>query len=108
MKTIKCLMLTTVSGLVLLGMGSSYASKYEHTDYAITAGQAVDIALAAVPGRIHELELEREDDIMAWEVELVSSKDGKEYEILINASSGKVIEIEMEDDDDWFFSDDKD
>jgi uncharacterized membrane protein YkoI len=61
-----------------------------------------------MPGQIHELELEREDDIMAWEVELVSSEDGKEYEILINASSGEVIEIEMEDDDDWGFSSDKD
>ena len=58
--------------------------------------------LASVPGQIHELELERENDIVAWEVELVSSEDGKEYEILINATSGEVIEIEIEDDD-WSF-----
>ena len=105
MNTIKELMLACVAGLVLMGAGASYAGKRENIDHAIPAREAVDIALASVPGQIHELELEREDDIMVWEVELISSKDGKEYEILINAISGEVIEMEMEDDDDWVFSD---
>ena len=99
MNMIKKSMLTTVAGLVLVSAGASYAGKNEDIEQAVSARQAIDIALSSVPGQIHELELEREDDIVAWEVELVSSKDGKEYEILIDASSGEVIKVEMEDDD---------
>ena len=101
MNTIKELMLATVFGSVLVGAGAAYAGKNEDMATAVTARQAMDIAQAAVPGQIYELELEREQGVMAWEVELVSNSDGKEYEILIDANSGEVIETEMEDDDDW-------
>ena len=101
MHTLKEIMMVTVTGLVLVGAGVAHSAKTDDGDQVITASQALDIALAAVPGQIRELELEEEDDILTWEVELVSSQDDKEYEILINASSGEVIEVEMEDDDDW-------
>ena len=101
MHTLKEIMLVTTAGLVLVGAGVAHSAKPGDNEQTIRASQAIEIALAAVPGHIHELELEQEDDILAWEVELVSSQDDKEYEILINASSGEVIEVEMEDDDDW-------
>ena len=105
MNTIKETMIITATGLALAGAGVAQAAKNENFDQAIDARQAIDIALASVPGHIRELELEREDGTMVWEVELVSSKDGMEYEIVINATTSEVIEIEMEDDDDWnFFS----
>ena len=105
MNTIKETMIITATGLALAGAGVAQAAKNENFDQAIDARQAIDIALASVPGHIRELELEREDGTMVWEVELVSSKDGMEYEIVINATTSEVIEIEMEDADDWnFFS----
>ena len=79
MNTIKDLMLATVAGLVLTGAGAAYAGKNDNITPAISAVKAIDIAQSSVPGQIRELELEREDDRLAWEVELVSSQDGKEY-----------------------------
>ena len=107
MNTIKDYMLATVTGLVLLGAGAAYAGKNKVFDPAVSAQQAIEIASSNVPGQVHELELEREDDVMAWEVELVSSHDGKGYEILIDATSGEVLEVEIEDAD-WTFLGTKD
>ena len=104
MNTIKNLMLATITGAILLGAGVSYSANRAATGAAISAKQAVDIALAAVPGRVYELELEKEDGIMVWEVELLSAKDNKEYEVLIDATSGEVINMELEDDDWAFFN----
>ena len=99
MNAVKEIMLVAVAGMVFVGV--AHSAKDDDLSQAITAKQAIDIAQAAKPGRIYELELEDDDDILAWEVELVSSEDSSEYEILINATSGEVIEIENEDDDDW-------
>ena len=96
LNTIKEVMLATVAGLVILGAGAAYAGKNENIDTAINARQAIDIALSSVPGQVYELELEHEDGLTAWEVELVSSEDGKEYELLIDASSGEVIRKEQD------------
>ena len=72
----------------------------------VTAKQAIEVALNTVPGVIHEVELEKEDDTLAWEVELISVQDQNEYEILIDAYTGKVISKEIDDDNGkWkFFS----
>ena len=104
MNTIKEIMLGTVTGLVLLGAGAAYAGKNEAIVPAITAQQAMEIAQSSEPGHVHELELEREDRVLAWEVELVSSNDGMGYEFLIDATTGEVIEMETEADGDWIFS----
>lgn len=59
----------------------------------ITAGQAVDIALEAVPGgTVLEVDLELEDGRLAWEA-LVRTEGGRS-EVLIDATSGTVLEIE--------------
>ena len=102
MNTIKDLMLATIAGLVLVGATAAHSARDDASGVSITANQAMDIALSKVPGTIHEVEFEHEDEIKAWEVELVSAKDGKEYEILIDATSGEVIEMELEDDE-WDF-----
>lgn len=55
--------------------------------------EARSIALSRVNGRI--IEEERDDDSYDFEIRL----DGKEYEIEINAFTGKIEEFEVEDDD---------
>ena len=102
MNTVKELMLASVTGLIIVSAGVAHGAKDDMGDPAISARQAIDIALANTPGQIHELELEHEDDVIAWEVELVSSEDNQEYEILIHATSGEVLEKEAEEDD-WSF-----
>ena len=86
MKVVKELMLVTVAGMVFVGV--AHSAKIDESELAVSAKQAIDIAQAAVPGQIYAMELEKEDGTLAWEVELVSSKDNVEYEIL---QDGKTL-----------------
>ena len=58
--------------------------------------QAIQIALLEVPGEVQEVELEREDGMQVYEIEIVSV-DGIEFEVEIAADSGDVLEIEEEE-----------
>lgn len=57
------------------------------------------VAEAARPGRVIELDLERDDGRWLYELELVSP-EGRLYELEIDAATGTVLEIEREEDDD--------
>jgi len=48
------------------------------------------------PGRILDVELEREDDQVAYEVEILG-EDGVVTEIYINAKTGKVLSVKEDD-----------
>lgn len=64
---------------------------------ALTEAQAVEIALAEVQGEVQEAELDREDGVQVYEIEILTA-DGMEMEIEINANTGEVLEVEAEDD----------
>ncbi len=64
----------------------------------LTAVQAIEIALAEVPGEVEEVELERENGARVYEIEIVTAENA-EFEIEIDAVTGEIIEIEAEDDD---------
>jgi len=70
--------------------------------------RAKSIALGLVRGEIKSIELDDDDDDMEYKIEIVS--EGREYEIEIDAYTGKVLEFEIDDlDDDWVdFNDDND
>jgi len=64
---------------------------------ALDIRQAMDIALEDTPGKVIEVELEREDGQAVWEVELVNA-DNEFYEFEIDANSGEILEKEMDND----------
>jgi uncharacterized membrane protein YkoI len=72
---------------------------------ALEAGEIlplVDIlaaAEAARPGRVIEIELDRDDGRWVYELELLSP-EGILYEMEIDAASGTILEVEREEDDD--------
>ena len=69
--------------------------------------RAKSIALGLVRGEIKSIELDDDDDDMEYKIEIVS--EGREYEIEIDAYTGKVLEFETDDlDDDWVDFDDDD
>jgi uncharacterized membrane protein YkoI len=76
---------------------------HERARRALQAGEILPlteilaVAEAARPGRVIELELEREDGRWIYELELVTP-EGRLYELEIDAASGAVLEIEHEDD----------
>ncbi|SIO47704.1 Peptidase propeptide and YPEB domain-containing protein [Rhodovulum sp. ES.010] len=48
--------------------------------------------------RLLEVELEREEGRLVYEMELIT-RDGRLLEVLVDAASGQVLEHEIEDDD---------
>jgi uncharacterized membrane protein YkoI len=68
---------------------------------------AKNIALSMVKGEIKSIELEDDDDDLEYKIEIVS--EGREYEIELDAYTGKVLEFESDDlYDDWDDYDDDD
>lgn len=65
----------------------------------ITAEQAAQIAVDRVGGRVVDVELDRDDGILRYEVELKLS-GGREAEVDVDAATGNVLEIDIDDDDD--------
>jgi len=69
---------------------------------ALEAGEIMPLAQilaaaeAARPGRVIELELERDDGRWVYELELVSP-EGFIYEVEIDAASGTVLDVEREE-----------
>ncbi|MBV1759205.1 MAG: PepSY domain-containing protein [Dethiosulfatibacter sp.] len=58
--------------------------------------KAIEIALGLTGGGVVEdIELNEDDTYYTYEIEIV--KDGMEYDVKIDASSGKILEFEIED-----------
>jgi uncharacterized membrane protein YkoI len=70
------------------------AISVEALNGAISPEEAVNIALTAATGDVDAIELESEAGRLIYEVELTSA------EVMIDAQTGEVLEVEAEDDDD--------
>ncbi len=71
-------------------------SSEQRTPPAVTAREAIDVALGAVPGSIVELDLGTERGAVVWEA-LVSADAGGRFEVYIDAASGAIVKQERDD-----------
>ncbi|MBV1759204.1 MAG: PepSY domain-containing protein, partial [Dethiosulfatibacter sp.] len=70
------------------------------TDELIGMDEAIRIALAkSVGGTVVKFELDLDDSRYEYKIEII--KNGMEYEVEIDAMSGKVLKFEADDDDDY-------
>ena len=60
--------------------------------------EAKEIALTEFQGKVTEIELDKDDGRLMYEVEL--KNETHEAEIEIDAKTGEIIEVEVEEDDD--------
>ncbi len=66
----------------------------------IPGDRALAIAAAEFPGgTVVEAEIEEEDGRLVYDIHVKVDGDG-EYEVLIDAMTGAVVDVELEDDDD--------
>lgn len=78
---------------------------HDRARLALEAGEILPLsdilasAAAVRPGRVIEIELERDDGRWVYELELVSP-EGRLYEMEVDASSGIVLEVELDRDED--------
>ena len=63
---------------------------------SVSLEQASSIALSDVSGKVIEAEIEYEDDVLVWEVEVLTDA-GEVFEFEIDANSGSILEKEQED-----------
>lgn len=90
--------------------GTVNADDQDRALQAVELGEILPLAkiLAIVDerfgGRVIEIELDRDDGVYVYEIELVSAQ-GRLYEVYVNAANGRIIELEAEDE---FYDDDYD
>ena len=89
-----CFYLTLLAMALNVGLGMSANQSGETpgkgTVPKITMLEALKTATDLVPGRVVEAELEAEDDIIFYEIEIISS-DGVVVEVQVDANSGKIL-----------------
>ncbi|MGJ3264183.1 MAG: PepSY domain-containing protein [Salinarimonas sp.] len=99
--------------VLLLAPALALASNHRYSDdddhvrarEAVRSGAALpfaDILATLSPtfgGRVIEVELEREDGRLVYEITLVAP-DGRVRELVVDAASGRVLEVEIDDDRD--------
>ncbi len=89
-----------LAGLALTGaLMGSVSAQTAASATGLSEEQAVEIALLEVAGEVQEIELETEDGMTIYEIEILSA-DGQEFEVEIAADTGAVVEVEVEDADD--------
>lgn len=88
------------AGLIaVVGIVGTASAEQGTPNPLLSEAQAIEIALNAAPGEVQKSELEREDGVMVYEIEILTA-EGFEMEVEIDAGTGDVLEVEVEDDDD--------
>ena len=82
-----CLALSTVFLSFCIGVGAAQA---DGAATRISMLEALKIANEVVPGRVVEAELEEEEEVLLYEIEIISN-DGMIVEVQVDANSGHII-----------------
>lgn len=73
-----------------------WLNHWQHPQYRrISMEQANEIALQRVPGQVVKSELEFEDGILIYEVD-IRTADGLKYEVEIDAVTGEVVKVKLD------------
>ena len=101
-----------ITALTILGTSAAVLANKDHgkrdgdcdsdsaklvQDAAIKIDQAMKIALADMPGKIIEAEIEKDDGVVVWEIEIVNNQN-QIYEYEIDANNGAILENKRDDD----------
>ncbi|WP_162595858.1 PepSY domain-containing protein [Bacillus sp. CGMCC 1.16541] len=89
-----CVVATTLT-FSAFSVASASTSNVEVTQRQITEAQAKEIALKQVPGTVVKVELDTENGVQVYEVDVKSQN--QVFEVTIDASTGKVLKVEKED-----------
>lgn len=93
---------TLLTGVILTGLATStlladpsQAELMKRT--TITKSQAEKIAMAKVPNaKIQSAEIENEHDALVWSFDMVKPGTHEITEVLVNAKTGKIVDVSIE------------
>ena len=86
---------------LVMGYSNSFAEDHDEAYELLRSGEILplekilEISRKQVQGRILEVELEHEDDLLIYELEILD-KEGVVWEIKVDASTGTIIEKEQD------------
>ena len=61
----------------------------------VTIEEAMNIARNQVQGQVVKVELEHEQGVLVYEVDIITQQ-GVKYEVIVNANTGGVLSIELD------------
>lgn len=86
-----------IAGLIfatgIVGIASAQSAKQDAQVPTLDIVQAIEIAKDEIPGLVIEAELDNNDGVQIYEVEIVNA-NGIEMEVKINAQTGKILDVE--------------
>lgn len=92
---------SVMTSLVLVFAAMKLSARVERgiaADYPkiakVKMDEAVKVAIEKVPGEVLSANLEKEDGVLVYEVEIFD-KSGVRHEVLVDAESGKIAKVEV-------------
>ncbi|MCG5103234.1 PepSY domain-containing protein [Oceanobacillus alkalisoli] len=74
--------------------GTEYDNRYSGYRQ-ISIEEAMNIAVGRVPGQIVKVELEKEQGVWVYEVEIITAQ-GVKYEVEVDMNTGNIVKIEVD------------
>ena len=88
-----------LSGLVFAsGFAGLVSAQSAAEATGLTEEQIIEIALTEIPGEVLEIEQDREGGVEVYEVEIMDEA-GDEFELILVADTGEILEVEEDDHD---------
>ncbi|TMW71272.1 PepSY domain-containing protein [Alteribacter natronophilus] len=72
-----------------------YKRYLQYLPRQISAQQAMEIATSEVPGQVVDVDLDQENGMLVWEIEIITPQ-GIKYEVDIDANTGSILKIELD------------
>jgi uncharacterized membrane protein YkoI len=91
------LMIAGASAFAIASQDNSKQSAQLVNEAVLNVDQAMSIALAEVPGKVIETEIEKEDGKLVWEISVLDDQH-QTFELEIDANSGELLKKELDDD----------
>lgn len=67
---------------------------YDNPYTIIDEAQAAEIALQSIPGTVVDIDLEDDDGMLIYEVDIIAGN--RRYEVIINAYTGEVLGVDYD------------
>lgn len=74
----------------------NWINHWQHPQYRrISMGEANEIALKRVPGEVVKSELEYDDGMILYEID-IRTAEGKKYEVKVDAVTGEIMKVKLD------------
>ena len=85
-----------IGGVSVANAGSGKKAHMQIADASVQVNDAIQIATAAVPGKVYEAEFELEGKQAVWEVEILTAENQR-VEVEIDANTGDILKQKVDD-----------